>query len=67
MQAGAMQGLVIKGLVKEYVPGKPVLRGINLAIAPQGITAVIGPSGTGNPRCADASIGWSSPPLGRSC
>ena len=47
MQAGAMQGLVIKGLVKEYVPGKPVLRGINLAIAPQGITAVIGPSGTG--------------------
>jgi len=47
MQAGAMQGLVIKGLVKEYVPGKPVLRGIDLAIAPQGITAVIGPSGTG--------------------
>jgi phosphonate transport system ATP-binding protein len=47
MQAGAMQGLIIKGLVKEYVPGKPVLRGINLAIAPQGITAVIGPSGTG--------------------
>ena len=42
-----MQGLIIKGLVKEYVPGKPVLRGINLAIAPQGITAVIGPSGTG--------------------
>ncbi len=47
MQAGAMQGLVIKGLVKEYVPGKPVLREIDLAIAPQGITAVIGPSGTG--------------------
>jgi phosphonate transport system ATP-binding protein len=47
MQAGAMQGLFIKGLVKEYVPGKPVLRGLNLTIAAQGITAIIGPSGTG--------------------
>ena len=45
--AAAMQGLVIRNLVKEYVPGKPVLRGINLTIAAQGITAVIGPSGTG--------------------
>jgi phosphonate transport system ATP-binding protein len=42
-----MQGLVIRDLVKEYVPGKPVLRGINLTIEAQGITAVIGPSGTG--------------------
>ncbi len=42
-----MQGLVIRNLVKEYVPGKPVLRGINLTIEAQGITAVIGPSGTG--------------------
>ncbi len=41
------QGLSIRGLVKEYVPGQPVLRGINLEIAAQGITAVIGPSGTG--------------------
>ena len=43
----ARKGLVIRGLAKEYVPGKPVLRGIDLAIAPEGITAVIGPSGTG--------------------
>ncbi|MCA3280654.1 MAG: phosphonate ABC transporter ATP-binding protein [Roseomonas sp.] len=42
-----MQGLVIRNLVKEYVPGTPVLRGINLTIAAQGITAIIGPSGTG--------------------
>jgi phosphonate transport system ATP-binding protein len=45
--AAAIQGLVIRNLVKEYVPGKPVLRGINLTIAAQGITAIIGPSGTG--------------------
>ena len=43
----ARHGLVIKGLVKEYVPGKPVLRGIDLTLAPEGITAIIGPSGTG--------------------
>ncbi|MBY0336592.1 MAG: phosphonate ABC transporter ATP-binding protein [Acetobacteraceae bacterium] len=39
--------LEITGLVKEYQPGKPVLRGIDLSIGAQGITAVIGPSGTG--------------------
>jgi phosphonate transport system ATP-binding protein len=39
--------LRIRGLVKEYSPGKPVLRGVSLEFAPRGITAVIGPSGTG--------------------
>src|SRR6266496_5573748 len=39
--------LVIRGLTKEYVPGKPVLRGIDLAFADTGVNAVIGPSGTG--------------------
>ncbi len=40
-------GLSIRGLVKEYVPGQPVLRGIDLDIAAEGVTAIIGPSGTG--------------------
>jgi len=39
--------LRIEGLEKSYTPGKPVLRGINLEIGARGITAVIGPSGTG--------------------
>ncbi len=39
--------LVIRGLVKAYVRGKPVLNGITLDIASNGITAIIGPSGTG--------------------
>jgi phosphonate transport system ATP-binding protein len=39
--------LSVRGLVKEYQPGKPVLRGIDLAFGPRGITAIIGPSGTG--------------------
>jgi len=39
--------LAIRHLRKEYVRGKPILEDINLDIAPNGITAVIGPSGTG--------------------
>ena len=37
----------IRGLVKEYKRGVPVLKGIDLTIAGEGITAIIGPSGTG--------------------
>ncbi|MBL8514314.1 MAG: phosphonate ABC transporter ATP-binding protein [Betaproteobacteria bacterium] len=37
----------IKGLVKEYKKGVPVLKGIDLSISGEGITAIIGPSGTG--------------------
>ncbi len=39
--------LTLKHLAKSYVPGKPVLTDINLEIAARGITAIIGPSGTG--------------------
>ena len=39
--------LDIRGLTKEYVAGKPVLRDLNLSIGAEGITAIIGPSGTG--------------------
>ncbi len=42
-----MTQLRIEKLVKEYVPGKPVLRGIDLALDGAGLTAIIGPSGTG--------------------
>ena len=39
--------LSIKHLCKSYVPGKPVLADIDLEITERGITAIIGPSGTG--------------------
>jgi phosphonate transport system ATP-binding protein len=42
-----VSALSIQHLVKAYVPGKPVLRDISLDIAGSGITAIIGPSGTG--------------------
>jgi phosphonate transport system ATP-binding protein len=41
------EALVIRRLAKSYVPGKPVLRDIDVEIAAHGITAIIGPSGTG--------------------
>ncbi len=39
--------LKLNRLFKSYVAGVPVLRDINLEIAARGITAIIGPSGTG--------------------
>jgi phosphonate transport system ATP-binding protein len=39
--------LRLRGLVKEYVRGVRVLDGITLDFAPIGLTAIIGPSGTG--------------------
>jgi len=45
--AGGDGSLAVRGLVKEYVRGKRVLDGITIEFAPRGLTAVIGPSGTG--------------------
>ena len=39
--------LRIDRLVKEYKRGQPVLKGVSLTIAAQGVTAIIGASGTG--------------------
>jgi phosphonate transport system ATP-binding protein len=39
--------LDIRGLRKEYRPGQPVLRDIDLTVEGKGVTAIIGPSGTG--------------------
>lgn len=39
--------LRIDKLFKEYKRGQPVLRGVSLDIAPRGVTAIIGASGTG--------------------
>ena len=39
--------MIDRDVSKEYVAGKPVLRDISLTIDGRGITAIIGPSGTG--------------------
>ena len=48
--AATVQGtaaLSLRKLVKAYVPGKPVLRGIDLEFGGTGLAAIIGASGTG--------------------
>ncbi|HSO07200.1 MAG TPA: phosphonate ABC transporter ATP-binding protein [Pelomicrobium sp.] len=45
--AGSSPALEIRHLRKEYRRGVPVLKDINLRVGADGITAVIGPSGTG--------------------
>src|SRR5216684_235258 len=41
------RSLVIRNLCKEYRAGAPVLKDVSLAVAGRGVTAIIGPSGTG--------------------
>jgi len=55
--------LRITDLQKSYVAGKPVLSGISLDIAARGVTAIIGPSGTGKStliRCINRLVDPSS-------
>lgn len=47
MSGNGARRLVIHGLAKEYARGKPVLRDVDLTLEGSGITAIIGPSGTG--------------------
>jgi len=41
------RSLIVKDVVKEYVPGKPVLKGISFEVTGRSTVAIIGPSGTG--------------------
>jgi phosphonate transport system ATP-binding protein len=43
----AARSLVIRNLVKEYKAGQPILKGVSLSVDGRGMTAIIGPSGTG--------------------
>lgn len=47
MSATTDRSIRIRGLVKEYKKGVPVLKGIDLDMPGDGMTAIIGPSGTG--------------------
>lgn len=42
-----LRSLLIKDVVKEYVAGKPVLKGISFDVIGRSTVAIIGPSGTG--------------------
>ena len=46
-EATGSRKLVIRHLRKEYRPGIPVLKDVSLTVEGRGLTAIIGPSGTG--------------------
>ncbi|MGE3145912.1 MAG: phosphonate ABC transporter ATP-binding protein [Pseudorhodoplanes sp.] len=46
-EATGSRKLVIRNLRKEYRPGIPVLKDVSLTVEGRGLTAIIGPSGTG--------------------
>jgi phosphonate transport system ATP-binding protein len=52
-QPQAVTSLNIVDLHKSYRADKPVLKGINLKLSGAGLTAVIGPSGTGKSTLID--------------
>src|SRR5690349_13430240 len=45
--SNAGRSLVIRNLRKEYRAGQPVLKNVTLTVEGRGMTAIIGPSGTG--------------------
>jgi phosphonate transport system ATP-binding protein len=45
--AGVDRSITIRNLRKEYRAGKPVLKNVSVTIQGRGLTAIIGPSGTG--------------------
>ena len=47
VDGGVDRSLVIRNLRKEYRAGQPVLKDVSLKVAGRGMTAIIGPSGTG--------------------
>ena len=59
------RSLQIRGLTKEYKRGVPVLKGINLDIAGVGMTAIIGPSGTGKSTLIRCINGLVQPTAGK--
>jgi phosphonate transport system ATP-binding protein len=44
---GSQLALIVRNLSKEYRAGHPVLRNVSFTVSGRGLTAIIGPSGTG--------------------
>ena len=62
---GIDRSLVIRNLRKEYRAGEPVLKDVSLDVEGRGMTAIIGPSGTGKStlvRCINRLV---DPTVGR--
>jgi branched-chain amino acid transport system ATP-binding protein len=60
----ATQKLQVTDLVAGYLPGHPVLRGVNLTAEPGRITVVLGPNGAGKSTLLKAITGFLKPESG---
>jgi hypothetical protein len=63
--AAMADAIVGSGLIRIHpTPGGQVaaLRGLDITIGAGEVAAVIGPSGSGSPRCSGSSPGWTDPP-----
>jgi phosphonate transport system ATP-binding protein len=47
ISAAVDRSVILRNLRKEYRPGQPVLKDVSLRVEGRGVTAIIGPSGTG--------------------
>jgi branched-chain amino acid transport system ATP-binding protein len=63
----ASDALQITNLIAGYVPGNPILRGINLMAKPGCITVVLGPNGAGKSTMLRTIAGYLSAESGRIC
>lgn len=61
----AMAALRISDLSVGYVPGHPILRGVNVTAKPGHVTVVLGPNGAGKSTMLRAVAGYLSPAAGR--
>jgi branched-chain amino acid transport system ATP-binding protein len=57
--------LQVGGLVAGYVPGHPILHGIDLTAKPGRVTVVLGPNGAGKSTMLRALAGYLTPEAGR--
>jgi ABC-type multidrug transport system fused ATPase/permease subunit len=63
---GRAEGRIeIEGLSFGYDPGRPVLRDVNLSLAPGEIVALVGPSGAGKSTLLDLLLRFHDPQRGR--
>jgi ATP-binding cassette subfamily C protein len=61
---GAALAVQVEGLGYAYRPGRPVLHGIDLAVAPGERLAIVGPSGSGKTTLAELIAGRVAPDTG---
>jgi ABC-type multidrug transport system fused ATPase/permease subunit len=68
LRPAACQGaLSLEGVTFGYEPGRPILQGLSLTVAPGELVAVVGPSGAGKSTLGDLLLGLQEPQAGRIC